>query len=110
MSHETAKGAWYTNDGNLVAAQLPEIDWAADYRSTALTLYRWTEAAAISTLGWYLSEKKSKARWSRMLRVWSVIFITIGTLAPLISVGTSNTKYAFWGYPLLALGAACIGL
>jgi hypothetical protein len=110
MSHASAAGAWYSNDGNLVAAQLPEIDWAADYQSTARTLYRWTEAAAISTLNWYLTEKKSKARWSRSLRVCSVIFVTVGTLAPLISVGTNNTKYAFWGYPILALGAACIGL
>jgi hypothetical protein len=110
MSNETRTGARYNNDGNLVAAQLPDIDWAADYRSTAETLYRWTEAAAISTLNWYLTEKKSKARWSRTLRVFSVVFITAGTLAPLISVGTNNTQYAFWGYPVLGLGAASIGL
>lgn len=110
MSNEASTGARYTQDGNLVAAQLPEIDWAADYRSTTATLYMWTEAAAISTLNWYLTEKKSKARWSRSLRVLSVIFITADPLTPLIALGTDNTKYAFWGYLVLGLGAACIGL
>jgi hypothetical protein len=110
MNDEASTGARFTQDGNLIAAQLPEIDWAADYRTTTSILYRWTEAAGISTLNWYLAEKKGKARWSRLLRVLSVTFITAGTLAPLISVGTNNTKYAFWGYPVLALGAACIGL
>jgi hypothetical protein len=104
-------GARYNKDGNLTAAQLPEVDWsAADHRSAAAILYRWTEAAAISTLNWYLLEKKSKARWSRSLRILSVLFIAAGGIAPLISVATDNTAYAFWRYPILGLGAACIGL
>ena len=110
MNQQAGAGARYNKDGNLLAAQLPEIDWAADYHSTAATLYRWTEAAAISTLNWYLTEKGGKARWSRALRVLAVVFITAGALAPVIAVGTGNVKDAFWGYPALGLGAACIGL
>ena len=110
MNNGANPGARYNEHGNLTASQLPELDWGANYRSTATTLYRWTESAAISTLNWYLGEKKSKARWSRYLRALSVLFITAGSIAPLISVGTNNTTYAFWGYPILGMGAACIGL
>lgn len=110
MNQYANTGARYNKGGNLLAARLPEIDWAADHHSAVAMLYRWTEAAAISTLDWYLSEKKGKARWSRALRVLAVVFITAGALAPVIAVGTDNIKYAFWGYPALGLGAACIGL
>ena len=111
MDDDNGTGARYNKGGNLSAATLPDLDLSAtDHRSSAAIIYRWTEAAAISTLNWYLLEKKSKARWSRTLRVLSVIFITAGGIAPLISVGTNNMTYAFWGYPILGLGAACVGL
>jgi hypothetical protein len=103
-------GARYNDSGDLLASRLPDIKPDTDYRALASSLYRWTEDAAISTLDWYLTEKKSKARWSRALRVLSVLFIAAGGVAPLIVVGTGNTKYAVWGYPLLGVGAACIGL
>jgi hypothetical protein len=109
-SASTDKGARYNEGGNLQAARLPEIDWTTDHRAMVMILFRWTEGAAISTLNWYLSEKKSKARWSRALRASSVFFIAAGTLAPIISVGTDNVRYAYWGYPALGLGAAFFGI
>lgn len=103
-------GATYNRGGDLIPSQLPELDGLTSCRNIAETLYRWIESSTIATLEWYMSEKKSKASWSRSLRVLAVIFATAGGVLPLISVGTNQTRYAFWGYPLLAAAAGCVAI
>jgi SMODS and SLOG-associating 2TM effector domain 2 len=109
MNESENTGAKINSSGNLNSARLPEFPSNSN-GLTAWSLYRWVENAALEALDWYLTEKRSKARWSRTLRVVTVIFATAGSLAPLIAVGTGNTTYAFWGYPLLAISAGSIGL
>lgn len=110
MAETGADAARYNIAGNLRAARLPDLTSAGNYGEILSSLYRWIEGASISTLDWYLAEKTSKARWSRVARAFAVLFLAAGSLAPLLAAGTDQTIYAFWGYPVLGLGAICLGL
>jgi hypothetical protein len=103
-------GARRNIGGELEAVSLPEVSDKSSWLDAAEILFRWVESAAIATVDWYLTEKRSKARWSRILRVIAVIFILLGSLAPFVAVGTDKSLYALWGYPCLAVGAGCVAL
>ena len=110
VTRPAMEGARRNVGGELKAASLPEIHEGTSWLEAAETLYRWIESAAIETVNWYLTEKRSKARWSRCLRVVAVVFTLLGSLAPFIAVGTDKPWYALWGYPCLAIGAGSVGL
>jgi SMODS and SLOG-associating 2TM effector domain 2 len=78
---------------------------------TALTqLYRYAEARAIDAIDWYLGDKRSKRIWSRGLRLLVILLVTAGGLQPLLDAAAPGPSRTAWGYVLLALAAACIGL
>src|SRR5215218_7785801 len=78
---------------------------------TALTqLYRYAEARAIDAIDWYLADKRSKRIWSRGLRLLVILLVTAGGLQPLLDAAAPGPSRTAWGYVLLALAAACIGL
>lgn len=96
--------------GDLRAAHLPEVDWAGDRRAALRELYRWVEFYAVETINWYTSNKVASSYWSRLLRTLATLFVVVGTVAPVVSVGMGWTKAAIWGYGLIAVGAACVGV
>jgi SMODS and SLOG-associating 2TM effector domain 2 len=98
-----------TVSGDLMSVRLPQIDQDEDAWVVADRLFRWVEASALTTLEWYLKEKRPKARRSRLLRLLAIGLAALGSVAPFVAVGTSNAKFAFWGYPLLGAAAACVG-
>ncbi|MFF2143366.1 MULTISPECIES: DUF4231 domain-containing protein [unclassified Kitasatospora] len=97
-------------DGNLHSLSIPQISWEDDPRIALRALFKWVEGAAIETISWYISEKTSKAKWSRSLRFLAVILAVLGTVMPVVSVGLGWTLTAIWGYALLGLGAGCVAL
>ena len=95
--------------GDLVSVRLPEFGRDESASDVADKLFRWVEASALTTLDWYLREKAPKARKSRLLRLLAIGLATAGGVVPFVAVGISNAKFAFWGYPLLGVAAACVG-
>jgi len=73
-----------------------------------LTLFRHAESWAIEVIEWYLRRKRSKARWSRILRALSIILLVAGGLIPLTDNASSGLVVAEWGYVLIALAAGCV--
>jgi SMODS and SLOG-associating 2TM effector domain 2 len=59
---------------------------------------------------WYLADKRSKRIWSRGLRLLVILLVTAGGLQPLLDAAAPGPSRTAWGYVLLALAAACIGL
>jgi SMODS and SLOG-associating 2TM effector domain 2 len=98
----------WTSSGDLVSVRLPVIAPDEAWPEVAEKLFRWVEASALTTLEWYLKEKKPKARRSRILRIVAIAIATSGGVFPFVAVGASDAKLAFWGYPLLGVAAACI--
>jgi hypothetical protein len=97
------------NAGDLVSVRLPELGPDESASDVADKLFRWVEASALTTLNWYLKEKTPKARKSRLLRLLAIGIATAGGVVPFVAVGLSDAKFAFWGYPLLGIAAACVG-
>jgi hypothetical protein len=70
-------------------------------------LYEHLENYAVAIREWYLRDKRSKRRYSRLLRGLAILFASVGGLAPLIILGHQNLG-ARWGYVFLGSAAACI--
>lgn len=94
--------------GDLLSARLPQFGNSSE--DSAEDLYRWVEGAAIETIEWYLGEKRSKARWSRFLRVMTVLLVVVGGVIPVVGVASDKPSVAIWGYVPLGLAAGCVGL
>jgi hypothetical protein len=78
---------------------------------TALTqLYRYAEGRAIEAVDWYLADKRGKRSWSRGLRLLVIVLVTAGGLQPLLDAAAAGPSRTGWGYVLLAMAAACIGV
>jgi hypothetical protein len=55
----------------------------------------------METVSWYMKEKASAARWSRGLRVLSVLLAVAGGLVPLVHAARPSLIGAEWGFVLL---------
>jgi hypothetical protein len=80
---------------------------AGDPQATVLMMYEQLEGYAIAIREWYLADKRSKRRYSRLLRGLAIILAVVGGLAPLSPLA-NQMSYARWGYVFLALAAACV--
>lgn len=83
------------------------VDWA-DPERALVQLYRSAESGALRTVEWYLADKKSKRRMSRMLRGSAILIAAIGSVYPLVVTSQSLSWSQTWGYVLLALAATFI--
>ena len=81
-----------------------------DTESALAKLYRYAEGRAIEATDWYLQDKRGKRIWSRGLRLLAILLVTAGALQPLLDAAAPGPSRTAWGYVLLALAAACIGL
>jgi hypothetical protein len=81
-----------------------------DSEAALTQLYRYAESRAIDAADWYLQDKRGKRIWSRGLRLLVILLVTAGGLQPLLDAAAPGPSRTAWGYVLLALAAACIGL
>ncbi|GIH64790.1 SLATT domain-containing protein [Microbispora siamensis] len=103
-------GARFIEKGDIFSNAFPEMPWEEGATRCAHILYRWAEDVGITTLNWYMHEKRKKAKWSKRLRVYAAAFLTIGGLFPVVAVAASQAELAIWGYLFLGMGAAGIAL
>ena len=82
-------------------------DWA-DPERALVHLYRSAESGALRTVEWYLADKKSKRRMSRLLRGSAILTAAVGSVYPLVVTSQSLSWSQTWGYILLALAATFI--
>lgn len=88
---------------------LPALTWApGGLRADLAALRAWAEGVATGTIGWYLAEKRLKARWSRRLRAFAIVLATLGGAVPVVALASRHPEYGNWGYLLLALAAGCV--
>jgi hypothetical protein len=81
-----------------------------DTESALAQLYRYAEGRAIDAADWYLQDKRGKRLWSRGLRLLAILLVIAGGLQPLLDAAAPGPSRTAWGYVLLALAAACIGV
>jgi hypothetical protein len=81
-----------------------------DTEAALTQLYRYAEGRAIDAVDWYLHDKRGKRGWSRGLRLVAILLVVAGGLQPLLDAAAPGTGRTAWGYVLLAMAAACIGV
>jgi hypothetical protein len=81
-----------------------------DTEAALTQLYRYAEGRAIDAIDWYLQDKRGKRTWSRGLRLLVIVLVTAGGLQPLLDAAADGPSRTAWGYVLLAMAAACIGV
>jgi hypothetical protein len=86
------------------------MDQWQDTEAALTQLYRYAERRAIDAADWYLADKRGKRIWSRGLRLVAILLVIAGGLQPLLDAAVPGPSRTAWGYVLLALAAACIGL
>jgi hypothetical protein len=86
------------------------MDQWQDTEAALTQLYRYAERRAIDAADWYLADKRGKRIWSRGLRLVAILLVIAGGLQPLLDAAAPGPSRTAWGYVLLALAAACIGL
>jgi hypothetical protein len=98
------------NARDIEPSRFPQLSWQEDALAESLqAVYNWVENEGIRSANWYLTEKRSKARWSRWLRVTGTVLATAGAAVPFLAVGTDGTILQ-WGYFLLVLAAGTLAL
>lgn len=89
---------------------LPALQWGDEHmRANLEHLFRFAEAHCLESIDWYLREKKSKSRWSRLVRSGAILLAALGAIVPLVHAATSRGPAIEWGYVFLALAAAAVG-
>ncbi|MFI9826335.1 SLATT domain-containing protein [Streptomyces sp. NPDC051913] len=103
-------GADRYSTGDLRAIGFQGVSQHGALESTLKDLFVWVESFATESINWYSQEKVSKARWSRFLRLASVLLFSLGTVTPVVAVGMGWSKQSIWGYGLIGLGACCVAV
>ena len=95
---------------DLATSALPNFDWANQPEDVIIQdVFRLVEARVIASINWYLSEKKRKALWSRLLRFVAVVGVASGAATPLLAQ-MSNSISLVWGYLALGVAAFAVGM
>ena len=88
----------------------PKLQWSDEHvRDSLEVLFRFAELHCMQSIDWYMREKKSKSRWSRLLRAAAILLGAAGALVPLVHAARPEGIAVEWGYVFLALAAAAIG-
>ncbi|WP_326814769.1 MULTISPECIES: SLATT domain-containing protein [unclassified Streptomyces] len=93
--------------GDLTGQPFPLGDWGEPAERLD-ELYRYVEADALRTAGWYLADRVWKRRGARALRIGTAAGVVAGAALPLLDLTGALDGAAGWGYLSLLLGAACM--
>lgn len=97
-------------EDDLHPQRFPELAWGeGDLAASLEAVYHWVEGEGIRAASWYLNEKRSKARWSRVLRIVAILFATAGAALPFVAANTGRIGFE-WGYVMLALAAGAVAM
>ncbi|RFU85965.1 SLATT domain-containing protein [Streptomyces triticagri] len=97
-----------TAGGDLTGRPFPLGDWGAP-ADRLDELYRWVEANALRTAGWYLADRSWKRRLARTLRSGTALGALVGAALPLLDLTAAADGAAPWGCLALLLAVACFG-
>lgn len=103
----TGAGSAGSAGGDLTGSPFPLGDWAEPAERLD-ELYRWVEAGALRTAGWYLADRSRKRRAARALRTATAALVIVGATLPLLDLTGTLAGAAGWGYVALLLGGACL--
>lgn len=102
------------------AAQPGTLQWNSDQVQPSLdALLKYVEAQTAETIEWYWANKKWKARMSRWIRLWALIFTAAAGLLPVISYIARESKWiadgaamtsGLWASALVGVAAALLGM
>jgi SMODS and SLOG-associating 2TM effector domain 2 len=94
---------------DLELTDFPPLVWSRnEIRNSLDGMYAWGERLATDAIGWYLVEKRRKARRSRALRAAALVLATLGAAVPVVALALSRPSAGNWGFLLLALAAGCV--
>jgi hypothetical protein len=79
-------------------------DWQ-DPEAALRQLYELAEHEALDAIDWYLEDKRTKRRFSRLLRAGAIVFASAGGIFPLVVRSPTDVN---WGYLLLGLAGLCL--
>jgi SMODS and SLOG-associating 2TM effector domain 2 len=95
-------------DVDLGLTEFPPLTWSrSEIRHSLDEMYAWGERLARDAIGWYMTEKRRKARRSRGLRAAALILATVGGAVPVVALAADRPAAGNWGFLLLALAAGC---
>jgi hypothetical protein len=107
---KTTKATQRRREEDLQPGRFPALSWAdGDLLTSLEAVYHWVEGEAIRATAWYLREKRSKARWSRALRILAILFATAGAAIPFVAANNDTVGFE-WGYVLLACAAGAVAM
>ncbi len=99
---------------DISTAPIEHLSWSTnDIVSSLSSVCQSVEDQADSAIKWYYARKKPKAAASRTLRLLAIGFATLGGLIPIIlNLPYLKAEWMLekWGYVLIGIAAACIGL
>ena len=100
----------WTGRDDISPNRLPNLTWDQDALLSSLAkLYEQVETQAMGYITWYLKDRRTKSRWSRLLRAAAVLLAAIGSIIPILAA-TDEIVRVEWGYIFLAAAAACVAL
>ncbi|WP_371791283.1 SLATT domain-containing protein [Streptomyces sp. NBC_01471] len=102
----TGTGTLTDPGADLTGEPFPAGDWGEPVERLD-ELYRWVEATALRTAGWYLADRTWKRRGARALRAGAAGGALVGASLPLLDLAAGLHGAAEWGYPALLAGVAC---
>jgi hypothetical protein len=91
------------------------LSWTSDDRAISLEkVFKHVSGEAQRAISWYLSKKKSKRIWARILRLTAIVATTVAGLIPLLSqISISNRTLIIspaWASVALVVAVALVGL
>jgi hypothetical protein len=95
--------------GDLELTEFPTLTWSrTEIRHSLDELYAWGERLASEAIAWYMTEKRRKSRWARVLRTLALVLTAAGAAVPVAALSAGRPLVGNWGFLLLALAAGCV--
>jgi hypothetical protein len=95
--------------GDLQLTEFPPLTWSrTEIRHSLDELCAWGERLAFDAIAWYMTEKRRKSRWARILRTLALVLGTAGAAVPVAALSAGRPAAGNWGFLLLALAGGCV--
>lgn len=101
---------------NLMGGELEQLPWGEqDLAGCLQRIFADVQGKTLETIAWYMSAKRVRALLSQILRFAAILFVTVGSLVPLLSAArvvpaSIPADMGQVGYVSFALAAGCVAL